>query len=621
MDGVDLSSVARTDWVSALNQLPSLMKLHLSSCKLFGQIPSPSSLNFTSVVDLDLSSNSFISKIPDWLVNISTLQHIGISRNDLYGEIPLRLRDLPKLQYLNLGYNHNLSASCSQLFMKGWKNMRALRLSHNKLHGRLHSSFGNLTSLTYLDFSYNAIDGGIPSSIGKLCRLKFFDLSGNNMTGTLPEFLQGIDECPSRKLLPKLASFIMSNNQLHGKIPDWLGRLDNLVKISLAHNLLEGPIPVSIGSLQNLTTLTLTDNILNGTLPDSLGQLSKLTYLDVSFNQLTGMVTEDHFLMLTKLVVLKLSSNSLTLNVSANWIPPFQVSHLRMGSCVLGPSFPLWLKSQNKLHNIDFSNASIFGFIPIWLWDITSNSRFLNMSHNELQGWLPNPIHVGYSSHAIDLSFNLLERTVPIITPEIELSDLSHNCFSGAIQLNIGQHMNIAGFLSLSHNQLHGEIPLSLGEMSHVTVIDLSGNNLTGRIPPSLANCSFLSVLDLGNNSLFGTIPNSLGQLKHLRSLHLNDNHFSGDLPLSLRNLSLLETMDLRNNRLSGSLQVLDLSKNDLSGSIPASLGDLKAIAHAPMKNRYILYGNYTGHYYEESLNVYVKDQRLKYTFIPLLLA
>lgn len=28
----------------------------------------------------------------------------------------------------------------------------------------------------------------------------------------------------------------------------------------------------------------------------------------------------------------------------------------------------------------------------------------------------------------------------------------------------------------------------------------------------------------------------------------------------------------------------------------------------------YLLYGYYEGHYYEESLNVYIKDQRLKYT-------
>ncbi|KAL5066444.1 hypothetical protein RYX36_028181 [Vicia faba] len=70
----------------------------------------------------------------------------------------------------------------------------------------------------------------------------------NNMTGTLPEFLQGINECPSRKPLPNLAYFMMDGNKLHGKITDWLVQLDSLVGITLAHKLLEGPIPVSIGS-------------------------------------------------------------------------------------------------------------------------------------------------------------------------------------------------------------------------------------------------------------------------------------------------------------------------------------------------------------------------------------
>ncbi|GAU28548.1 hypothetical protein TSUD_268870 [Trifolium subterraneum] len=188
--------------------------------------------------------------------------------------------------------------------------------------------------------------------------------------------------------------------------------------------------------------------------------------------------------------------------------------------------------------------------------------------------------------------------------------------------------------------------------MSYVTVIDLSRNNLTGRIPPSLANCSMLEVLDLGNNNLFGTVPGSLGMLKYLKSLHLNDNHFSGDLPSSLRNLSRLETMDLGYNILSGiiptwfgegfpflrililrsnafsgelslefsklgSLQVLDLARNDFSGSIPGNLGDLKAIAQVYRKNKYLFYGDdksNDGHYYEESIEVYMKDQMLKYT-------
>ncbi|XP_045831935.1 receptor-like protein EIX2 [Trifolium pratense] len=649
LDGVNLSLVAGTDLVSAVNQLPFLMELHLSSCKIFGYISSPPSLNFTSLSVLDLSSNSFVSMIPDWLVNISTLQHIDISNSGLYGKIPLGLRYLPKLQSLNLR-NNNLTASCSQLFMGGWERIQVLDLGGNKLNGRLPSSFGNLIHLTYLDLAYNAIEGVIPSSIGELCNLNMLDISENNLTGTLPEFLQGVDNCPSGKPLPNLTYFIMSYNQLYGKIPDWLVQLENLAGIGLAYNLLEGPIPVSLGSLQNIVTLELEGNRLNGSLPDSLGQLSKLSRLDVSSNQLTGMVTEDHFSKLSKLVILLMSYNSFTLNVSANWIPPFQVDTLHMGSCTLGPTFPPWLKSQSIVRNLDFSNASIVGFIPNWFWDISSQLIHLNMSHNELRGWLPNPIPIAISSvYVLDLSFNLLDGPLPVIAPGFDLLDLSHNLFYGEIPFNISQHMHYVQFLYLSHNQLHGEIPSSFGEMSFVTVIDLSGNNLTGRVPLSLSNCSLLEVLDLGNNNLFGSILGSLGQLKLLRSLHLNDNHFSGDLPPPLRNLSILETMDLGNNRLSGviptwfgkdfpflrililrsnafsgelllefsklgSLQVLDLAINDFSGNIPPSLGDLKAITQVQRKNRYLLYGKYDGHYYEERLNVYMKDQILTYT-------
>ncbi|CAJ2655167.1 receptor-like protein EIX2 [Trifolium pratense] len=651
LEGVDISLVAGTDLVSALNQLPFLMELHVSYCQIFGHISSPPSLNFTSLSVLDLSENIFISKIPDWLVNISTLQHIDIHSNGLYGKIPLGLRDLPKLQYLNLGYNYNLTAICSQLFMNGWGKLQELDLSMNKLHGRLPSSLGNLTSLTYLSLSSNSIQGVIPSSIGQLCNLNTLDLSNNNLTGTLPKFLQGIDNCPSRKLLSNLEFFVVGHNQLDGEIPNWLAQLEKLSWLSLSNNLLEGPIPVSLGSLQNLYNLELDGNKLNGTLPDSLGQLSKLTLLDVSSNKLTGMVSHDHFSKLSKLDLLFMSSNSFTLNVTANWIPPFQVSYLGMRSCVLGPSFPPWLKSQSNVIYLDFSSANIVGFIPKWFWDISPQLRVLNMSHNELQGWLPNPMHMShlYSYVALDLSFNLLDGPIPVIAPGFLVLDLSHNRFYSAIPLNITQHIDNVGFLSLSHNQLHGEIPMSLGEMSHVIVIDLSGNNLTGRIPPNLANCSFLNVVDLGNNNLFGRIPDSLGQLKRLKSLHLNSNHFSGDLPSSLRNLSNLETMDISYNILSGtlptwfgqnfpllrilmlrsnafcgelslefaklsSLQVLDLARNDFSGNIPDSFGDLKAIAQVQKKNRYLLYGKYEDHYYEESLNVYTKGQILRYT-------
>ncbi|GAU28549.1 hypothetical protein TSUD_268880 [Trifolium subterraneum] len=467
MDGVDLSLITGTNLVSALNQLPFLMEVHLSSCHLFGHISSPSSLNFTSLSVLDLSFNKFVSTVPDWLVNISTIEHIDISINDLYGEIPIGLKYLPKLQYLNLRYNKNLTASCSQLFMGGWERIQILDLSHNNFNGRIPSCVANLTYLTYLDLSYNAIEGFIPSSIGEFCHLNIPDLSENNMTGALPEFLQGIDNCPSRKPLPNLAYFIMRYNQLHGKIPYWLVQLESLDTLDLSHNLLEGLIPASLGSLQNLMTLELEGNKLNGTLPISLGQLSKLSYLDVSSNQLTGVL---------EYVV------------------------------------------------------------------------------------------------AVDLSYNLLDRQIPVFRPGFLLLDLSHNLFSG-------------------------------------------------RIPANLANCSFLDVLDLGNNNMFGTIPG-------LETINIGNNILSGIIPLQFSEcFPLLRILILRSNAFSGelslefsklrSLQVLDLARNDLSGSIPASLGDLKAIARVHRKNKYLLYGqdgNHNGHSYEENLEVYMKDQMLKYT-------
>ncbi|GAU46792.1 hypothetical protein TSUD_268530 [Trifolium subterraneum] len=466
------------------------------------------------------------------LMKLKSLSHLDLSFNT-FKEIPI-----PK--FFGSLENYNLTARCSQLFMKGWGKIQELDLSFNKLHGRLVSSFGNLTSLTYLDLSHNAIEGGIPSSIGKLCNLNTLDLSKNNLTGTLPKFLQRIDNCPSKNPLPNLEQFSIGYNQLNGL-------------------------------LQNLLVLELGGNNLNGTLPNSLGLLSQLVWLDVSSNQLTGV-------------------------------------------CQLDTTIPI---------RVSWYGLMCFGAFISTMAEITDVT--------------------------LDLSFNLLEGLVPVTTSGFDLLDLSHNRFSGAIPLNISQHMNYLEFLSLSDNQLHGEIPVSLGEMFYVIVIDLSGNNLTGRIPPNLANCSFLNVLDLGNNNLFGTIPDSLGQLKRLKSLHLNNNHFSGNLPSSLRNLSSLETMDISYNILSGtlppwfgqnfpfliililrsnafcgelslefsklsSLQVLDLARNDFSGNIPNSLGDLKAIAQVQKKNRYLLYGKYDDHYYEESLNVYTKGQILRYT-------
>ncbi len=380
------------------------------------------------------------------------------------------------MQVLSLGMNGLLRGSCFKLFRKGWKKIESLDLSKNHLSGEL------------------------PAPIGKLCNLKYLDLSSNNLEGTLPESLEGIENYLSTSPLPSLHYLELSHNQLHGKLPDWLGQLANLDHLGLAFNCFQGPIPASLWSFLHLTGLALKGNKLNGTLSDSLGQLSELISFDVSFNYLTGILTESHFSKLTKLEFLYLSSNLFTLNVSSNWVPPFQLWDIFMSKFHFGPSFQAWLKSQKKVENLEISYASISGSIPSWFWEISSNLLLLNVSFNQLHGQLPNQLNLAPLAR-IDLSSNLFEGPIPLPVGQIAMLDLSNNTFSGPIPRNIGASMSELFFLSLSSNRIAEDIPTSIGNMSSIEVFDFSGNNLTGRIPPTIGNCSSLEILDLRNNN------------------------------------------------------------------------------------------------------------------------
>ncbi|KAK3041893.1 hypothetical protein RJ639_002175 [Escallonia herrerae] len=630
MNQVDLSLVA-SSWKEVLNMLPLLTELHLSFCSLSGSIVSLTSVNSTSLALIDLSSNSFSSKIPNWIANVSSLVAVDLSNCNLRGRIPLGFHELPSLKSLNLAGNYNLSADCSQLFGGSWQKIEILDLGSNKLHGELPSSLGNMTYLTYFDLSSNHVQGGVPSSIGRLCSLAYLDLSDNNLTGSIPHVLERTQTCVSSSPLPSLIHLILSNNQLVGILPERLGQLENLVELELSYNLLEGPIPASVGTLLYLTDVGLGGNKLNGTLPESFGQLSEATIFDVSSNQLTGFVSEVHFSRLDKLKILWMSSNSFIFNFSSTWVPPFHVRNLDLGSCQLGPPFPAWLENQKELMYLDISNASISGSIPNWFWDLSANLSLFNVSHNQLGGHLLNPLPIAPFAD-IDFRSNLFEGGIPLPAVEVELLDLSNNKFSGPIPQNIGESMPNLILLSLSDNQLVGDIPSSIGEMLSLQVIDLSGNKLSGNVPSSIGNCSYLKVLDLGSNYLYGMIPSSLAQLRQLQSLHLGletldlgNNNLSGSIPLWDGNgFTNLRIINLRTNSFSGvlpsellnssSLQVLDLAENNLSGNIPASMSDLKAMVQDQKVNHYLLYGKYRGVYYAESLVVNTKGLPQKYT-------
>ena len=133
-------SMVRSQWIEVLNKLPMLIELHLDNCNLFRSIPSPSSVNLTSLAVISISSNGFNSTFPEWLLNVSSLVSIDMSSNILHGRIPLGLGELPNLQYLDLSWNYHIEGNISQLLRKSWKKIEFLNLRGNDLHGKLISS-------------------------------------------------------------------------------------------------------------------------------------------------------------------------------------------------------------------------------------------------------------------------------------------------------------------------------------------------------------------------------------------------------------------------------------------------------------------------------------------------
>ena len=102
--------------------------------------------------------------------------------------------------------------------------------------------------------------------------------------------------------------------------------------------------------------------------------------------------------------------------------------------------------------------------------------------------------------------------------------------------------------LELGENDLSGEIPAELANLSNLEKLYLHANGLSGEIPPELGSLSNLRWLFLGDNALSGEIPAELGSL-NLRFLGLYDTALSGCVPSSLE-----DRLDLRTG-----LTVLDL--------------------------------------------------------------
>ncbi|XP_047151199.1 receptor-like protein EIX2, partial [Vigna umbellata] len=366
----------------------------------------------------------------------------------------------------------------------------------------------------------------------------------------------------------------------------------NLVTLDFSGNKIGGELPVSLGKLSSLRNLYLSNNQLSGNPFESLRSLSKLSYLHIGYNRFEGVVMENYLTNLMSLIELSASENNLTLKVGPNWHPTFQLTYLDMSYWELGPNFPSWIQSQDKLDYLAMSKTGILDSIPYWFWETFSQASFLNLSYNHIHGELGTTLKNPISIPIVDLSANNLRGKFPLLSNRVLFLDLSSNSFSKPVDdflcKNHKNPMNL-GFLYLASNNLYGEIPDCWGIWPYLVDMNLQNNNFVGNIPQSMGSLTELESLRIHKNLLSGRFPTILKKTKQLKLLDIGENNFSGTIPIWVGESFLdMKVLILRSNRFSGYipkkicdmslLQVLDLAQNNLTGHIPTCFNSLKAM-------------------------------------------
>ncbi|KAF8012139.1 hypothetical protein BT93_I0312 [Corymbia citriodora subsp. variegata] len=490
------------EWLSPIYMLSSLEFLLLRGCDLEDASTSLP-VNFTSLRFLDLSQNSLNSSIPLWFRNFSKLEHLDLSDNNLQGTIPVVILE----------------------------NSRWLR---------------------FLDVSSNRMEGELLKNSSIFCNMQVLRLSSNKFGGRIFDTKDSALNC-GRSNLKTIDAY---NNSFIGHLPDQFGNFKDLEFFDLSRNSISGLIPAAMSQLLSLRMLDLSFNKLRGNIPESIGQISNLEVMDIGNNQLDGIVSQIHFANLTNLIVLSFYSNKLVLNVSASWVPPFQIQDIFMSSCKVGPKFPSWLQTQKKVSVIDMSNASISDEVPQWLSDVLSNVEQLDLSSNMLRGNISRiigpkmPLLISMS-----LSKNNLSGGIPnslCMSDELSFLDLSKNQLFGKLPGCWRKSQAFLEWISLGDNKLDGQIPSSLCHLEQLKVLGLHENGLKGVLPKCLLKLD-LVILDLSNNQFTGRIP-LFGNSRSYEIIDLGSNHFIGEIPSQLCHLAYLQYLSLKHNNLSGGI-------------------------------------------------------------------
>ncbi|GAB4841216.1 hypothetical protein Ancab_039679 [Ancistrocladus abbreviatus] len=662
---------------SKIASLSNLIHLNLSLSVFSGEVPSSIS-NLSNLISLDLSDNQdplsnakllrlrelslrtliqhsigleiirlnnviMSSQVPRVLANLTSLRYLGLINCELYGAFPKDILLLPNIQIVSVAFNEDLVGHLPEF--QNTSKLEILRLTSTGFSGNIPTSIGSVSSLTALIFFNCSFHGSIPLSLSQLIKLTSLDLSLNNFEGRIPNSMANLTQLSTLGLgsnyltgevppgfanLTRLTFLELGYNELHGSIPSFISRLENLQVIGLAGNSFSSPVPFDLFVKQKeLIALRLSDVELilhpaalsNATFP----QFADLQLVGCSLTQFPKFLHNQ-----TTLELLILANNQIE---GPLFLPPLSnLWRYDLSYNALSGEIPTSICNATSLVELHLEQNTFTGKIPQCLWNLSNSLAMLSLSHNILQGTIPNTFSRACTLKMINLADNQLQGQVPrslANCSSLEVLDLGNNFITDIFPNWLGALPELQA-LALGSNRLYGALPVRFGlGFPNLRIIDLSDNTLTGNLSDEIflnwhamrvqhqsqlymtftkslivfgfitENSLYYSIeikykgretkyeqilniltsIDLSNNEFVGKIPDSIGNLTGLQALNLSHNKLIGSIPRSLGDLSSLESLDLSCNLLSGKipqqltkltfLEIFNVSYNHLTGPIP----------------------------------------------------
>ncbi|KAL8106716.1 hypothetical protein AgCh_023465 [Apium graveolens] len=315
--------------------------------------------------------------------------------------------------------------------------------------------------------------------------LSELDLSSYNMK-EFPHF--------SKDAEISLYSLDLSNNDIEGEIPDWIGSVgsylyishnklisgleqlpwNSIVYLDLQSNNLNGSLPDLFCNSSSLEVLKLSHNKLSGVLPSCRTQLTSLLVFDLRMNNIQGSLLEN-LSNFRSLETINLNRNKLEGRVPSSFVEFYSLRVLDLGNNQISDKFPQYLEVLPNLQVLVLKSNKFHGFInTICKVERPFPSlRIIDMSYNEFSGPLP-AIYIRNFKAMMNGDVNKIERSY--MGKDNYYSDSTSLVVKG-VEFELVRILTVFTTIDMSVNNFEGEIDEYIGNLVSLRYLNLSHNS------------------------------------------------------------------------------------------------------------------------------------------------